>query len=280
MGRDARLTDPELELIAPFLSNDGRDAILALHELFGEIRRSVFSVSDESLARVKLSWWRDEIERMLNQQANHPATRQLASCADIDRLDTGELGDALEGLLMQMEARLYNDDDEMLLHCWRRDAALLVSAARLAGATSEVALHAARQYGLARGLARQVLHFETDRRAGRCWIPEPRLKALEIRPETLLKQSPEMATRIALLNPLADMAEARYQTANDIELSNQEREFLRPAILMATSSLYALTYMRKRKFSDRPMGYLRRLFFIWRTARREALHASQNRITP
>lgn len=270
MSGDARQEDPELELIAAFLPARQRLAILSLHALYAEIRMGVFSVTDESLARVKLGWWRDEIERMLNHQASHPVTKALADKTDIGRLDTGELGDVLEGVLMQLEARLYNDDDEMLLHCWRNDAALVVSGARLVGAESASALKAARHHGMARGLARLVLRFDVDRRAGRCWIPEPRLKDRQLTPNALFRENPDTATRVALLAPLADLADAYVQSAGLEDVEGEERQRLRPAVLMAMSDMHALARLRKTDYRGHLPGQLSRLFNIWRTARREA----------
>jgi 15-cis-phytoene synthase len=280
MTSEAILDDPELELITPFLPEATRGIISALHALHGQIRQGIFSTTDESLARVKLAWWRDELERLLSHEPSHPATQALADALRHSRLDarqqsgeelSGELGDLLEGLLMQLEARLYNDDDEMLLHCWRSDAVLIVSGARLCGVNADAGLEAARHYGMARALARLVLHFEADRRSGRCWLPEARLKALSLSPESLLKAPPDRHSRVELLTPLADLATHYFDSASDVEVSDRlQRDALRPAVLMATASMQALSRARKTDFQDRPVGRLRQLFGIWRAARREA----------
>ncbi|MDQ2069171.1 squalene/phytoene synthase family protein [Natronospira bacteriovora] len=268
--RDAIARDPELSLVRPFLPQGQRDGQIALHALLNEIRQSVFSVSDESIARVKLAWWRDELERLLNGRASHPLTESLARRADWQRLDGEELGELLEGVLMRLEARLYNDDDEMLLHCWRNEGAAAVCSARLAGAAEGATLRAARDLGLARALLHIVLGFEEERQQQRCWIPAERIRMAGGDAAGLITDGIEPDRRAELLEGIAVLAEARHAQALEMAPSGQERKTLRMAALMTALPLRQLQRLRRKDFREGGIGPLARLLAVWRVARREA----------
>ncbi len=56
---------------------DKKEQLITLHAFHSELREVVSHCSDPGLARIKLAWWREEIQRMLNHQQRHPVTRNL-----------------------------------------------------------------------------------------------------------------------------------------------------------------------------------------------------------
>lgn len=53
-----------------------RDALMALYVIDAEIRESAQSANHD-VAHTRLRWWRDEIDRLVNGNPQHPATRTL-----------------------------------------------------------------------------------------------------------------------------------------------------------------------------------------------------------
>ncbi len=262
------MLSPDLQLISAFLPGSDRESLQRLHALVGEIRHGVFSVSDESLARVKLAWWRDELSRLLDGQGQHPASQALISAQPEapSRLDGGELGEILEGLLMRLEGRGYNDADELLLHAWRDQGALAVCSARLAGAVHDDTLAAARDLGLAHALAGTVSDFENERRQGRIWIPLDWQREAETSPESILRSAPDTATMERLLTPVLAMAEERFAAA--AKPCPQRASLRGPALLAALAMQDARRCQGKRWQARRRSG-LATLFRAWRAARQE-----------
>ncbi len=266
--------DAELELIRPFLPEDVGPGQATMLQLAGEIEYGILSVTDLSLARSKLAWWGTELARLMEGEARHPVTRQLTRVAETSLLSGGELSEILEGLRMCLEGRIYNDEDEMLLHCWRREGALSVGISRLAGATSEAQLATARDLGIGRGLARILTRFDEDRDAGRCWLAEPLIRAANLSPEALLREAPDAAQRREMLTPLADMAEARLSEGLEQMTELEVRRPLIAAALRAVAAQHALKRARKRQFeklySIRERGIGGGVLKLWRSARRFA----------
>lgn len=75
-----RLADPADDLFYAvlFSPHDQRARVRATAALFIELEAIVTRFNDMHVARTKLAWWRDELERMRNGMPTHPATRLLA----------------------------------------------------------------------------------------------------------------------------------------------------------------------------------------------------------
>jgi phytoene synthase len=61
-----------------FLPPERRLAITALYAFCREVDDVVDECSDESIARIKLAWWRTQIEAMYQGKPDHPVTKALA----------------------------------------------------------------------------------------------------------------------------------------------------------------------------------------------------------
>lgn len=81
-----RLSDPADDLFYAvlFAPRDQRARVRATAALFVELEAIVTRFNDMHVARTKLAWWRDELERLANGSPAHPATRLLAAQAGPD----------------------------------------------------------------------------------------------------------------------------------------------------------------------------------------------------
>ncbi len=59
--------------------------IIAFHAFLYELSDIIQECSDPGVARIKLKWWHEEIERLFNQQARHPVTKQMQECIVFDK---------------------------------------------------------------------------------------------------------------------------------------------------------------------------------------------------
>lgn len=264
--------DRERELLRPFLPSPCRHAQDALLGMVWEMEYGVLSVSDRSLAQSKLAWWGAELAAVMEGQPRHPVTRAFYEAAPVERLDGGELSELVEGLRMCIEGRIYNDDDELLLHCWRRDGALAMCLARIGGAESERDLTTARDAGLGRGLSRVITRFDEDRAGGRCWLPAERLREAGTDARTALEQGLAHDTRKRLFAPLFALAMQRLEPAlQQMPESDQPTGLTGPALL-ATLARRGLLRARRRGFrrldARRERGAGGGLLSLWRNAGR------------
>jgi len=57
-----------------------KTTIITLHAFLYELSNIIYECSDPGVARIKLKWWQEEIERLFNKQARHPVTKQMQEC--------------------------------------------------------------------------------------------------------------------------------------------------------------------------------------------------------
>ncbi|MGH8578855.1 MAG: squalene/phytoene synthase family protein [Gammaproteobacteria bacterium] len=61
-----------------FLAPEKKHAFLALHALWLELEEILHGATDPGVGRLRLQWWREEIERAFRGEARHPAAIVLA----------------------------------------------------------------------------------------------------------------------------------------------------------------------------------------------------------
>jgi 15-cis-phytoene synthase len=67
-----------------FDNTKDKTIIISFHALLNELTDIIYECSDPGVARVKFKWWQEEIERLSNNEARHPVTRQMQECFSID----------------------------------------------------------------------------------------------------------------------------------------------------------------------------------------------------
>ncbi len=93
-----RLADPgdDLYYAVLFSPRPQRENIRAIAALYTELEATVTHFRDMHVARTKLAWWRDEIERLSAGNAAHPVTRTLAG--SMPAAAETALGDMITGM--------------------------------------------------------------------------------------------------------------------------------------------------------------------------------------
>jgi 15-cis-phytoene synthase len=68
-----------------FEEEKNKAIIIGLHAFLYELTDIIQECSDPGVARIKLHWWLEEIERLFEQQPRHPVTRYLKECITLDQ---------------------------------------------------------------------------------------------------------------------------------------------------------------------------------------------------
>lgn len=71
-----------------FYGKDRKHLLFNLHALNNELTEIIYRCSDPGVARLKLHWWHEEIERIHNHSARHPLGKSLQSLPDTVQLNT------------------------------------------------------------------------------------------------------------------------------------------------------------------------------------------------
>lgn len=67
-----------------FETDENKTRLIAFHAFLYELNTVIFECKDPGVARIKLKWWQEEIERLSNHKARHPVTQQMQQCININ----------------------------------------------------------------------------------------------------------------------------------------------------------------------------------------------------
>lgn len=194
--------------LAPFAR---RDALAALFGWRGELRRILAEVSDPGVARLKLDWWRDELQRMHAQTPRHPLGQLLAPVIRDQQLPAAPF----QEMAGQVEAALrahYSPDQPAWTAAAEADlGALFELLGRCLGLSAAAPLAQARRCGGWCARVRWLRDGGLLLRRGHPVLPLDQLQAAGLDVATLT--APDGRARLpALLSPLAATLAAEQPT--------------------------------------------------------------------
>lgn len=248
-----------------FAPRDLRHDLAALLAWRHELRAILDDVSDPGVARLKLQWWRDELDRTRRGEPRHPLSKVLAPILEGQRLPDEpfqRIADVVEADILRrqpangpaLSAACEGDQGslfELIARCHGIDDAELLGVARRLGA------YCARVY-LIRDSGALV-------RQGRAVFPADRLRQRGLSAEALKQRE----RRDALPGLLADAAvEARSDKPPADRVSR-----LPPSVRVRASILSVLLEELERSrfdLADQRVGLtpLRKLWIAWRESHR------------
>jgi phytoene synthase len=249
-----------------FAQEDLRNDLAALTVWRYEIRRILEQVTDPGVARIKLQWWREELERTFAGKPYHPLTRILHPVLERHALPQdlfAGIADRVESEILRQQPPTEADLDAA---CDRDLGALFELLARCHGLIGEAALRTARRHG---GFCARVYLIRDSgalAREGRAVVSAEQLCTLGLSREALAYR--EHRGRLPeLLQPAAFRARARLAESDgngDIPVCIRAR----------TGILVSLLHELEREgfdVADRRIGLtpLRKLWLAWRASRRK-----------
>jgi phytoene synthase len=93
-----------------------RVSLTALHALVEELRQVVDESRDESIARAKLGWWAEEMQRTFDGGARHPVTQTLAEPLRLVEADPARLTRTLTAMSEHLSRDAYRSLAQLEAH--------------------------------------------------------------------------------------------------------------------------------------------------------------------
>lgn len=245
---------------ALFSPPEQRETIEAVTGIWFELRGMVELAREPQAVRLRLAWWREELDLLAKGEPRHPLTRRLCPLlADHPRAAT-LLNELVTGGAEALAGPTPENDDELRLLAFRTAGAPLVLLAETLHAPAPIALAAGRHVGHAVACARWRARLGPDLRAGRPVLPLP---ATADEPGNT-----RLEAAVAELEASADRAIAQARAA----LSESSAGSLRFHWVLLALHVALLEHARRKAaaFADAPhvsLPPLRRLWTAWRAAR-------------
>ncbi|MDZ7662750.1 presqualene diphosphate synthase HpnD [Thiohalophilus sp.] len=218
-----------------FLPRHRRRAITALYAFCREVDDVVDADSMPEIRRVKLQWWRSEVERLYSGQAQHPVTRALQPAIRDFDLAQEYFMEIIDGMEMDLEQQRYATFRELSLYCCRVASVVGLLSAEIFGYRDRRTLKYARDLGMAFQLTNILRDVGEDARRGRIYLPQEDLQQFGVSEADLL-QGRESPGFYQLMAFEARRARDYYQRAHD-HLPAIDRPAQRAGLIM--SAIYA-----------------------------------------
>jgi len=250
-----------------FLPPERRRAITALYAFCREVDDTVDETHDQSVARIKLAWWRTELAAMYKGAPTHPVTQALQPHLAAYKLQQEHLQAIVDGMEMDLDQSRYLDYAGLRKYCWHVAGVVGILSASIFGASNPQTLQYAEKLGLAFQLTNIIRDVGDDARKGRIYLPVNELQQFGVTAADILnfRHSEKFE---ALMKFQADRARAVYEEACAL-LPKEDRRAQRPGLMMAAIYRTVLDEIERDDFkvlNQRiSLTPLRKLWLAWKT---------------
>ncbi|HEX8612380.1 MAG TPA: presqualene diphosphate synthase HpnD [Telluria sp.] len=250
-----------------FLPPERRRAITALYAFCREVDDTVDECTDQSIARIKLAWWRTELANMYAGTPTHPVTQALQPHLTVYDLQEKHMQAIVDGMEMDLDQTRYLDYTAMKRYCWHVASVVGILSASIFGVTNPKTLEYAEQLGLAFQLTNIIRDVGEDARKGRIYLPVNELQQFGVTAADLLnaRHSDKFEN---LMRFQTERAQKVYDEAFAL-LPKEDRRAQRPGLMMAAIYRTVLDEIERDNFhvlNQRiSLTPLRKLWLAWKT---------------
>lgn len=195
----ARASGSSFTLAFHLLQPAQQAAMNALYAYCREVDDIVDEAVNRPVARMKLAWWREEIQRLYavpqNTAAQHPVTIALQPAIAEFALPQEEFEALLDGMEMDLQmdedGTGYPDRRSLGLYCHRVAGVVGLLSARIFSYRDPHTLKYAARLGLALQLTNILRDIGEDARRGRLYLPADELAAFGVTPDAVKRRQPD-----------------------------------------------------------------------------------------
>jgi phytoene synthase len=247
-----------------FASPAARAPLLGVYALLAEWSALMDPATEAGAARIKLSWWQEEIQRLIARAPIHPICLYLRSLPRAGEVDFSPLSQAIDASIAELSGVPLERGAELEPHAGALWAAPLGLASRLAGQIRDEAglENCLRALAVADHLARVSRDYRRQARLGRVPFPVEELLAAGLDNADLCADQPA-AKLENYLQQLRARAQRSYASAA-LALPAACRAQQRHLLILAALGLKHL----QRRTSSLESVRLQDMLLAWSTARR------------
>ncbi|MBZ2209967.1 presqualene diphosphate synthase HpnD [Massilia soli] len=250
-----------------FLPQERRRAITALYAFCREVDDTVDECTDQSIARIKLAWWRTEVSKMYEGTPTHPVMLALQPHLAVYQLEQKHLQAIVDGMEMDLDQSRYLDYPAMQRYCWHVASVVGILSASIFGVTNPRTLEYAEKLGLAFQLTNIIRDVGEDARKGRIYLPINELQQFGVTAADLLNARHSDKFE-ALMRFQVARAYRMYDEAMAL-LPKEDRRAQRPGLMMAAIYRTVLDEIERDNYhvlNQRiSLTPIRKLWLAWKT---------------
>ena len=214
-----------------FLPKTKRLAITALYAFCREVDDIADAEMDNKIKRVKLEWWRSEIESLFNGSAHHPVSQALVSPIKSFNLEKKYFLEIIDGMEMDLEKVRFANFEELNLYCYRVAGVVGLLSASIFGYKDPQTLEYAKKLGLALQLTNIIRDVYEDSLRNRLYLPLDELEKFGVTEKEIFNRQ-DTESFHKLISFHAERAHQCYRDAFDT-LPVQDRYDQKTGTIMA-----------------------------------------------
>jgi phytoene synthase len=214
-----------------FLPKTKRLAITALYAFCREVDDIADAEMDNTIKRVKLEWWRSEVESLFNNSPNHPVSHALLPAIKNFNLEKEYFIEIINGMEMDLEEVRFANFEELSLYCYRVAGVVGLLSATIFGYKDPKTLEYATKLGLALQLTNIIRDVYEDSLRDRLYLPLDELKEFGVTEAQIFNRENSEAFH-QLISFQAERAHQYYREAFDT-LPVQDRYKQKTGTIMA-----------------------------------------------
>jgi 15-cis-phytoene synthase len=250
-----------------FLPQARREAITALYAFCREVDDAVDEPSDAGVARARIAWWRDEVNRLYKGDGNHPVSKALEPCLKPFNITAKNMHAVIDGMEMDLEQTRYLDYPGLALYCERVAGVVGLMASEIFGKTQESTLEYARQLGHAFQMTNIIRDVGEDARRGRIYLPIDEMQRFQVPAHEILNAK-HSERFVALMQFQTERARELYRKAYSL-LPEADRRSQRPGLMMAAIYSTLLQEIERDGYQvlnqRTSLTPIRKLWLAWKT---------------
>ena len=222
---------------------------------------------DPGVARLKLQWWREELQRLAEGQPRHPITQALRDCGVTPDWQIDTLAAGRENELAHQTTNTSGEWETQISLVTGRNLELW---SRLLGAPVDLDLRAARALSQGLHLCAALRRCHGAARHGHLTLPAEWLQRSDITIQQLWNAEADSATQ-QLLDEVAARAVVQLDEALQ-QWPPEQRSAHVPLLITAELRRHILTLQREEGFRNLDQRFtttpIRKLWRAWRISRR------------
>lgn len=249
-----------------FLPPVQKKALIAIHAFVQEVFEILEKCTEKDIAKIKLSWWQEELERIYAGLAQHPVGQSLQIVLNQYSLPKHLFEDILRGVEMDLRYQGYQTFDDLRLYCHYVSSSLELLSSEILGYQDKNTLEFSRNLGLSLKLITIIPQVGQHARNGYIYLPEEELKQFSVTPQDILKNR-YSENFFKLMQFQANRARKFYHTALNL-LPPVDYHTQKSKLIMAKIYFTLLTEIEKMRFQvlnqQVELTPLRKLWIAWR----------------
>lgn len=223
-----------------------REAIYACYAFCRIVDDAVDLGQDRAAQRAELARWREEIARVYEGRARHPAGQRLQVALRQFAIPRAALEEIIAGVEMDLDHPTYETWDALYPYCYRVASAVGLCCIEIFGYSDARAREYAVNLGVALQLTNILRDVQVDARNGRTYLPQAELRRFGVTTEDLAegRYTPQF---VQLMTFEAARARDYYQRAW-AALPAADRRRLYAAEIMGRTYFALLREIEARRF--------------------------------